>query len=126
MHMKQLIDRVRIHASAWLDPFLPVLVEGSFGYIESAIAERERDGGVVDPLARQLAGEVLVCLDREEPDIFAAYFALEIAAQLEPDIFGPTYRLFRRFMTQAVVGASRGLGGDHDEAAANASAAVDT
>lgn len=105
-----LIDRARIHANNWLEPFKPVLEEGSYGYIDDRLNEREQAGELVDPLAERCAAEVLQLLDGDEPDIFAAYVALEVAAAREPEVYGPVHRLFREFVMRSILGAARGSG----------------
>jgi hypothetical protein len=114
MFVQLLIDRARIHAASWLEPFMPVLEEGSFVVAEALALEREGAGGAVDPLAERCAAEVLRLLDDEDPDIFAAYVALEVAANREPEIFGPAHQLFREFVMRSVVGAARGSGYEVD------------
>lgn len=107
MQRQPLIERALIHATSWLDPFMPVLAEGSFAVALRKILERERAGQPLDPLAEECAAEIPRLLEQGPPDIFAAYVAVEIAAAREPEIFGPTYRLFREFVMRSVLGAAR-------------------
>ncbi len=110
MLVQRLIDRARAHATAWLEPFMPVLEEGSFGFALRRTLEREREGKTIDALAEQCAAEVPQLLEQDPPDVFGAYVALEVAAAREPEIFGPTYRLFREFVMRSVIGAARRAG----------------
>jgi hypothetical protein len=89
---------------------MPVLTQGSFGHALRRALERRHAGEAIDPLAEHCASEALQLLERAPPDIFAAYVALEVAAAREPDIFGPTYRLFREFVMRSVTGAARRSG----------------
>jgi hypothetical protein len=102
-----LIERALTHAIHWLEPFMPVLAQGSFAVALRKTLERERAGKPLDPLAEECAAEVPRLLEQRPPDIYAAYVALEVAAAREPEIFGPTYRLFREFVMRSVLGAAR-------------------
>lgn len=107
MQLQPLIERALIHATSWLEPFMPVLEQGSFAVALRRTLERERIGKPLDPLAEACAAEVPRLLEQKPPDVFAAYVALEVAAAREPEIFGPTYRLFREFVMRSVLGAAR-------------------
>ncbi len=109
MSASLLIDRVHIHASAWLQAFQPVL-EDSYAYIEDRLQEREQAREPVDPIARRCACDALSLLSGEQPDHFAACFSLQVAAQREPEIYTCTYRLFLEFLMQSTIGAARGSG----------------
>ncbi len=112
MQDPRLIDRTLSHATAWLEPFMPVLEQGSFAVALRRILARERAGKPLDSLAEECAAEVPRLLEQDQPDVFAAYVALEVAAAREPDIFGPIYREFREFIMRSVLGAARGGGID--------------
>ncbi len=107
MQSNPLIERALTHATAWLEPFMPVLSQGSFAVALRRTLERERAGKPLDPLAEECAAEVPRLLEQQAPDIFGAYVALEVAAAREPEIFGQTYRLFREFVMRSVLGAAR-------------------
>jgi hypothetical protein len=107
MQPHPLIERALTHATSWLEPFMPVLEQGSFAVALRRTLERERAGKPLDPLAEECAAEVPRLLEQKPPDVFAAYIALEVAAAREPEIFGPTYRLFREFIMRSVLGAAR-------------------
>jgi hypothetical protein len=107
MQSQPLIERALTHATSWLEPFMPVLEQGSFAVALRRTLERERAGMPLDPLAEECASEVPRLLEQKPPDVFAAYIALEVAAAREPEIFGPTYRLFREFIMRSVLGAAR-------------------
>lgn len=102
-----LLDRTLAQATAWLDVFMPELERCSFAHALRSILDRERAGLPLDRLADECASEVPRLLEREQPDVFAAYLALEIAAVREPDIFGPVYHAYREFILRAVLGAAR-------------------
>jgi hypothetical protein len=110
MQSPPLIEHALTHATSWLESFMPVLEQGSFAVALRRTLERERAGEPLDPLAEGCAAEVPRLLEQKPPDVFAAYVALEVAAAREPEIFGPTYRLFREFVMRSVLGAAR-LGG---------------
>jgi hypothetical protein len=107
MHSPPLFEHAITHATYWLESFMPVLEQGSFAVVLRRTLERERAGKPLDPLAEQCAAEVPRLLEQSPPDVFAAYIALEVAAAREPEIFGPTYRLFREFVMRSVLGAAR-------------------
>ncbi|MFV8752924.1 hypothetical protein ACNOYE_20455 [Nannocystaceae bacterium ST9] len=110
MQAPPLIERALTHATSWLEPFMPVLAQGSFAVALRRALERERLGEPLDPLAEECAAEVPRLLEQTPPDVFAAYVAIEVSAAREPEIFGPTYRLFREFVMRSVLGAARKSG----------------
>lgn len=101
-----LIDRTIAELTTRLELVLSELASAGSAALRQTIA-REREGEPLDQLAEACVSVVPRLLEQDTPNVFAAYFALEVAAAREPDIFGPSYRLVRDYVMRAMLGAAR-------------------
>jgi hypothetical protein len=99
-----LLDQTKQIWQRTLGDIAPLVVIGM------AMGRRLGTGEAADPLAVALAAETMDRLERPEPDVLAAYVALEIAAARVPTGYGYVFRRYREWLMRALLGVARGRG----------------